>query len=79
MLAHRVGEVGPGFDVGPYLLNDLPESPVLFLLAQNLEALHERQSGVEHDRELAREDGYTLGADPVAGTWGSGEAPGPSP
>ena len=32
------------------------EVPVLLLLAEDLQALHERQAGVEHHRELAGED-----------------------
>ena len=31
--------------------------------AEDLEALHERQAGVDHDGELAREDGDELGGD----------------
>jgi hypothetical protein len=31
------------------------EMLVLFLLSQDLKTLHERQAGVEHDRELAGE------------------------
>ena len=36
---------------------------VLFLRAEDLETLHERQAGVDHHRELAREDGEVLGGD----------------
>ena len=39
---------------------DRGEVLVLFLRAENLEALHERQAGVDHHRELAGEDRQVL-------------------
>src|SRR5262249_21713772 len=44
-------------------LEDLREVLVLLLAAQDLQALHEGQAGVDHDRELAREDGQVLRGD----------------
>ena len=38
---------------------------MLLLLSQDLEALNERQTGVEHDRELPGEDRHPLGVDPA--------------
>ena len=40
---------------------------LVFLLARkNFQALHQRQPGVDHHRELAREDGQFLGIDAAA-------------
>jgi hypothetical protein len=48
VFAHRVGEGGAGFHVildgGDHLL----EGRVGLLLAENLQALHQRQTGVDH-------------------------------
>ena len=66
VLAHRVGERGARLDVGARLQNDGREVLVLFLRAENVEALDERQAGVDHHRELAGEDGEVLGADLLA-------------
>ena len=57
---HRLGQRHAAFDVGAGLQNDLREVLVLLLVAENVEALHERQAGVDHDRELPREDGEVL-------------------
>ena len=40
--------------------NHLREVLVLLLVAENVEALHQRQAGVDHHRELAREDREVL-------------------
>src|ERR1039457_4642921 len=63
VLTHRLGERGAGFDVLPHGQDDLLEEAAVLLAAQDLEALHERQAGVDHDRELAREDREAPGAD----------------
>ena len=63
VLAHGVGEGGAAFHVHARLLEDLGEGLVLLLAAQDLEALDEGQTGVDHDRELAHEDGQVLGGD----------------
>jgi hypothetical protein len=37
-------------------------SLVRLLLAEDVQTLHQRQAGVDHDRELAEEDGDVLGS-----------------
>ena len=56
MLAHRVGEARAGLDVLADLHERALEGLVFLLAAEDLEALHERQTGVDHDRELPGED-----------------------
>ena len=63
MLLHRVGERRAALDVAARREDDRGEVLVLFLRAEDLEALHQRQAGVDHHRELAREDGQVLGVD----------------
>ena len=63
MLAHRVGQRGALFDRGSRLVDDLGEILVFFLTAENVEALHERQPGVDHHGELAGEHRQVLGPD----------------
>ena len=46
--------------------DDGGEVLVLFLPAENVEALHERQAGVDHHGELAREHGQVLADDTLA-------------
>ena len=60
MLLHRIRQRRAAFDVAASRENDLREVLVLFLRAEDLETLHERQAGVDHDRELAREDRQVL-------------------
>ena len=67
MLAHRIGERRARLDVGARLQDHGREVLVLFLRAENVEALDERQAGVDHHGELAREDGQVLGGDLLAG------------
>ncbi len=45
------------FDVAAHLLQRFLEGRVRMLLADGIEALDQRQTGVEHDRELPGEDG----------------------
>ncbi len=66
VLAHRVRQAGAALDVHAGLLQDPAEGLVLLLAAQDLQALHERQARVDHDRELAREDGERLRRDAAA-------------
>ena len=66
MLFHRVGERRTGFDVASRLQDDGCEVLVLFLRAENVEALDERKAGVDHHRELTREDRQVLGGDLLA-------------
>ena len=44
-----------------YAGQNLLEGLVFLLAGQNLQALHQRQAGVDHHRELARENGQFLG------------------
>ena len=60
MLAHRVREVRARFDVLPDLDQRALEDFVLLLRREDLQALHEGQAGVDHDRELTREDRHHL-------------------
>src|SRR5882672_9708494 len=45
---------------------DLLKEFVFLLARQNFQALHERKTSVDHDRELAREDGQFLGTHATA-------------
>jgi hypothetical protein len=60
MLFHCIGERGAAFDIGAHLQNGRAEVLVLFLRAENLETLHERQTGVDHDGELTGENREVL-------------------
>ena len=66
MLLHRVGERRAAFDVRAGRENRLGEVLVFFLVAENLEALHERQARVDHDGELADEHRQVLRIDLLA-------------
>ena len=61
MLLHRIGQRRAAFDVAARLQNDARRSSCPLPGAENLEALHERQAGVDHHRELPREDREVLG------------------
>jgi hypothetical protein len=63
MTRHRSGERRAFLYVLPNLKQNLLEVLVVLLLGQDFETLHERESGVYHDGELAREDGEFLGLD----------------
>src|SRR5207253_1469829 len=56
MAAHRVGQRLPRFDVVQNVADDLLQHLVFALLRQNVERLHERQTGVDHGGELTREN-----------------------
>ena len=49
------------------------KSAAVLLAAEDLEALHERQARVDHDRELAREDREPPGVDLAAADLRDGE------
>jgi hypothetical protein len=66
VLPQRVRERGTGLHVLAHLEEDLLEDAVVLLRAEDLQALHERQAGVDHDRELPGEDGDLLAGDPSA-------------
>src|SRR5712664_4087488 len=51
------------FDVLPHLGQHLLEILVLLLLREDVQALDQRQSGIDHDGELAREDRQVLRID----------------
>src|SRR5882724_126815 len=59
--SHRSGKRRASFDLTARADQDLLKEFVLLLTRQYLETLHERQTGVDHDRELAREDREFLG------------------
>ena len=83
VLLHRVGERGAGFDVLAHLQDHRREALVRLLLAEDVEALHQRQPGVDHDRELAGEDRQVLRRDactpPLAAFFAAAAALPPSP
>src|SRR5690606_37817208 len=56
-LLHRGRKGIAGRDVQAHVADDYAEDGILGLVLQRLEALHERQSGVEQRRKLLREDG----------------------
>ena len=66
VLLHRVGERCAALDVGSRREDRLGEILVFLLVAENLEALHQRQAGVDHDGELASEDRHVLRIDLLA-------------
>src|SRR5580692_9207298 len=65
-LFHGGGQSGAAFDRSAHAIENLLEGDVLLLSSENLQALDEGQSGVNHHRELAREDGQLLGVHPAA-------------
>ena len=67
MLAHRVGQRRARLHVGAGRQNRVREVLVLFLRAENVEALHQRQPGVDHHRELTGEHREVLGGDLLPG------------
>ncbi len=60
VLLHRVGQPRARLDVGADPEDVVGERLVRLLLAEDLETLHERQAGVDHDGELAGEDRQIL-------------------
>ena len=61
VLLHRRGESGAAFDGSAHAVQNLLEDFVLLLPRENLEALHERQAGVDHHRKLPGENRQLLG------------------
>src|SRR5260370_2287544 len=59
--AHGGGKRCAAFDLRACPGQDFLKELVFLLARQNLETLNERQTGVDHDRELARENGEFLG------------------
>src|SRR5207244_5457099 len=56
MFAHGIGEGRTAFNVLPYLQQNFLEDLVFCLGSKDLDALHQRQAGINHDRKLPRED-----------------------
>ena len=63
ILPHGVGQSRAAFDGGPHAGQRLLKGRVFLVGRQNFQALHQRQSGIDHDRELAEEDRDVLGLD----------------
>ncbi len=63
VLPHGVGQGRPALDVLARLEDGGREPLVRLLLAQDVEALDQRQAGVDHHRELPGEDRQVLGGD----------------
>src|SRR5207248_3305795 len=61
--AHGGGKRCASFNLGARAGQDFLKDLILLLARKNLETLHQRKTGVNHDRELAREDGQLLGID----------------
>src|SRR5581483_9748294 len=70
---HGVGEGGAALDRGPHAVQGALERLALLVGAKDFKTLHQRQSGVDHDGELAEEDGNVLGADLASTEGGQGE------
>src|SRR6202047_1332251 len=71
--AHGVGQRGATFDRGPDTEQRLLKGGILLVGAENLQALHQRQAGIDHDRELAEEHRNFLDLDLAAAKRGQGE------
>ncbi len=55
--AHGIGKGRATLDGRAHAGQAFPESLIFLIRAQNLQALHQRQAGIDHDRKLAKEDG----------------------
>ena len=60
---HGVGQSGAAFHRGAHAGQRLLEGRVLLVGGQNFQTLHQGKAGVDHDRELPKEDGNVLGLD----------------
>ncbi len=65
VLRHRLRERRALLDVHPDLVDDLGERLALGLLGEDVERAQQREAGVDHRRELAREDRDVLQLDAV--------------
>ena len=63
MFEKRLGKSRTPFNVTSHFLDDFLEGRVLLLVAENLQALNQRQARINHRRELPREDDEILGYD----------------
>jgi hypothetical protein len=73
ILAHGIGQRGAAFDGGADAEQRFLKGRVLLVGAENLQALHQRQAGVDHDRELAEEHRHFLDLDLAAAERGHGK------
>ena len=73
ILAHGIGQRGAAFDRGPDTEQRFLKAGVLLVGAENLQALHQRQAGVNHDGELAEEHRHFLDLDLAAAKSGHGK------
>src|SRR5690242_5216117 len=67
--AHGVRERRAALHRGAHARERLLERGIVLVGSKDLQALHQRQAGINHHRELAEEDGDLLGGD-LAGTEG---------
>ena len=63
MTTHRIRQRGAAFHGAADVRQHLLESSVLLVGRKDFETLNERQSGIDHDGELAEEDGQLLSLD----------------
>jgi hypothetical protein len=61
MHLHGTGKIAAGFHFLLHRLDGRHKLFVFLLFGENLQALHKRHTGIDHDRELAREHGDVLG------------------
>ena len=70
MLAHGIGQGGAAFYRGPHSDQRLLECRVLLVRTQNFQTLHQRQAGINHDRELAEKDSNVFHRHPARAKFG---------
>ena len=66
VLPHGGGQVAPPSTEPTRAGQNLLKGLVLLLARENFQTLHQRQAGINHDGELAGEDGQFLGVDAAA-------------
>src|SRR5262249_55499742 len=66
---HRGGKSGTAFDLSASSGQHFLKRLVFLLAGENLQALHQRKTGIDHDRKLARENGQLLRGDAAAEAW----------
>src|SRR3984893_17272454 len=71
--AHGIGQRRATFDGGPDTEQGFLKGGILLVGAENLQTLHQRQTGVNHDGELAEEHRNFLDLDLAAAKRGQGE------
>src|SRR6266436_6703360 len=72
-LAHGIGQRGATFNGGPDTEQRFLKAGILLVGAENLQTLHQRQAGVNHDGELPEEHRNFLDLDLAAAKSGQGE------